>query len=385
MSDFVKGQKVKFKGYSADTPKSEQVLSKGSTYEITDVETDDDGVTLVVRADNPSFDPDQPESKKNAKTVLVDVFAEEVDAVSEKKTDKTATKGKGKTEAKAEAKPARSRMRSEPKGEEEEEEEIERLEKEDKDVLKLLKNADDILELAQELAEDSAVVDYKLGGVLYHIRLDKAYEKLDKKYKENGGFGLYVKEHLNTEYRKAMYLIDIYFKANKYGIDPAKIAAMGWTKAAKIAAVMTEDNAEELVKLAEESSVSDLIDTIKESYKEVGGKRGVKKKMITFKFRLFEDQADATSRVLKSAAEQLGLKRLDDAFEHIVMEWGVEHGLIKKKDVPQRPVEEEKSETKANGKAKPAKAAKTAKAPKVTAPPPAKAGKRVQPRRSARQ
>jgi hypothetical protein len=347
-------------------------------YEVADVETGKDGTTIIVRADNPDFDPDQPESKKNQKSILVDSFPEELDVVTEK-----AGKGKGsaKAEAKAEAKPSRSRMRAKAQDKAETEEpaeEVERLEKEDKDILKLIKGAD-ILELAQELSEDSAALDYRLGGVLYHVRLDKAFVKLDKKYAENGGFGLYVKDHLNIEYRKAMYLIDIYVAFNKFGIDAAKVAELGWTKAAKIAAVMDADNAEELVKLAEDSTVADLVETIKESYKEVGRKKGERKKMISFKFRLFEDQADAVKRVITAAGEQLGLKRLDDAFEHIVMEWGVEHGLIKKKDVPARPVEEEKP-----AKAKPAKAATKSKSTK-SAPPPARAGKRIAPRRSARQ
>lgn len=379
MSEYKKGMKVKFKGYAADTPEDEQVLAEDGEYTIEEVEKTKEGTTLVVRADNPNFDPDVAESKKNQRTILVDVFSDEVDIVADKPA-----KGKGKAVAATKAPRGRTKAAKEDT-KEAAEEEVEELENEDEEVVKLIEDSDNVLELAQELSEEGAALDYKLGGVLYHIRKDKSYVKLDKKYAENGGFGLYVKEHLNTEYRKAMYLIDIYVAFNKFGIDAAKVAELGWTKASKIAAVMTEENAEELVELAGESTVSDLVDTIKESYKEVGRKAGDRKKMITFKFRLFEDQADATSRILSGAAEQLGLKRLDDAFEHIVIEWGVEHGLIKKKDVPARPVEEEKEEAApAKAKAKPAKAAAPAKKAAAKAPPPAKAGKRIAPRRAAR-
>lgn len=386
MSEIKKGTKVKFKGYDADTPEDEQVLTENGEYVVEQVEKTKEGTTLVVRADNPNFDPDAAESKKNQRTILVDVFEDEVEVVTDKPAKgkapaKAAAKAPAKAAAKGKAKPAKEAAEAEAEGEEE----VEELENEDEEVLKLIEDADDVLGLAQELSEEGAALDYKLGGVLFHIRKDKSYIKLDKKYAENGGFGLYVKEHLNTEYRKAMYLIDIYVAFNKYGIDAAKVAELGWTKAAKIAAVMTEDNAEELVELAEESTVADLVDTIKESYKEVGGKRGEKKKMISFKFRLFEDQAEATQRVITSAAEQLGLKRLDDAFEHIVMEWGVEHGLIKKKDVPARPKQEEEAEEKApaKAKAKPAKAAPVAKKAAAKAPPPPAKGKRIAPRRAA--
>jgi hypothetical protein len=177
--------------------------------------------------------------------------------------------------------------------------------------------------------ENSSGLDYKLGGVLYHVRLSKAYQKVDKKYKENGGFGLYVKEHLNIEYRKAMYLIDIYYKFNLYGIDSAKVSALGWTKCSKIAAVMSEDTAEDLIELAETSSVADLTDAIKESYKAEGGTKGTVKKRVTFKFRLLEEAGTAVTEVIEQAAKDMGLKNLDDAFEHIVMEWAAEHQNVK--------------------------------------------------------
>lgn len=245
---------------------------------------------------------------------------------------KTAAKGKGKAVAKPAPKEAK------------EEDELAALEHEDEDILELVKDAD-LLELVSELVGDAAALEYKIGGVLYHVRLSGAYKEADARYKENGGFGLYVKEELNLEYRKAMYLIDIYYKFNLYGISAEKVEELGWTKCAKIAAVMDEGNSEDLLELASESTVADLNDAIKESYKEVGGEKGEKKKRITFKFRLFEDQGTGVTEVLERAAQNLGVKDLSDAFEHIVMEWAAEH-------LDAKPP---KATAKATAKAKPSK------------------------------
>ena len=127
---------------------------------------------------------------------------------------------------------------------------------------------------------------------LYHVLQSKAYQSVDERYKEKGGFVTYLKEQLSTGYRKAMYLIDCYISGNKFLKNPSEaMGLIGWTKMSKIVAVMNADNATELVDLAKEKSVYDLSEAITTSYKEVGGVAGERRKKITFKFRLWEDQA----------------------------------------------------------------------------------------------
>lgn len=380
---FAVGNTIVFNGYKEEVPEEEQLLTEGEQYEVVEVNAAEK--SLAVQIDNPDFNPKKKESESNPKSIIVDVFNDEVSlaedaeeeeapapvrgkkpAVTAKPAAKTkaapaedeagededgeaeeeeapAPKGKAvaKPAAKAATKPAakgkvvaKGKAVAKPKAKKEEkkdedEDELPALENEDEDILALVNEADDILELASELVEEGAALDYKLGGVLYHVRLGKAYQELDEAYKERGGFGLYVKDKLNIEYRKAMYLIDIYYKFNQFGIDAAKVQELGWTKCSKIAAVMTEDNAEELVELADKSSVSELNDAIKESYKEVGGTKGEKRRKVAFKFRLWEDQAAAVEEIIKGTAQQLGFKDLSDAFEHIVVEWAAEHPLTK--------------------------------------------------------
>lgn len=387
-----KGSFIVFNGYSEEPEDGQALLTEGEQYEVVEVNAKEKSV--VVRVDNPDFNAKKKESEENPKTILLDIFEEEfTPAEAEEKpakgktapakaAAKPAARGKAKAEeaedegeeeeeqkpAKAKpaakkAAPAKAAAKGKPaakakpaKAKKEEAEDSDPYgdldeESEDAEIVGLVNEAEDILELARETAEEASAVEYKLGGILFHVRKTGAFKELDDRYKEKGGFGLYVLEQLNVEYRKAMYLIDIYYKWNKFGLDAAKVAAIGWAKAAKIAAVMTEDTAEELVELAENNTVADLVENIKTSYKEVGGTKGEKKTLKLFKFKLFEDQAAGVETVLNAVASSMGFTKLDQAFEHIIMEWATEHDVA---------VEEPKA--KAKDKA-PAKSAPAKKAP----------------------
>ena len=365
--DIKAGGKIVFKKYSEKPKAGEDYLKPGQEYEVVEVNTDDK--TVAVQIPNPDFNSKKKESDENPKHILVDVFEEEFtvpgkaavtgkakaatskakgkpeveesEEEEDEETEEEAPKAKAKVPSRKEEKAAATKTKTAPKAKtkpaksEEESEEADPYsdlteDKEDKDILGLVNEADDILDLARETAEEASATEYKLGGILFHVRKGGEYKKLDKAYAEKGGFSKYVLEQLNVEYRKAMYLIDIYYKWNKFGLSVEKVASIGWAKAAKIAAVMSEDNAEELLELAEENTVADLIENIKANYKEVGGTKGEKKKLTIFKFRLFEESGNAITEVLNSTAAAMSFKSLDLAFEHIVMEWATEHGVAPK-------------------------------------------------------
>lgn len=383
------GDQVTFKGYAEEVPEEEQSLVEGESYEVVEVgeesvvlqldnpdfnpkkkESDDNPRLIQVDAffDEVEAVAEEAEEKPAAKTKApaktaakpaAKGKAKEADAdddaggdddgdddADEEQEEKPAAKGKAKAApaktkaAPAKAAPAKGKAKADPKAKakakpaKEEKEEIDEseilpaLETEDEEIVELVNGAEDLVALAQELTEDSAALDYKLGGVLYHTRLGKAYQEVDKKYAVKGGWQLFIDEQLpGLGYRKAMHLIDIYYKFNLFGIDSAKVAELGWTKCSKIAQVMTEDNAEELVELAAESSVADLSATIQESYKEVGGEKGDKRKKIAFKFRLWDDQAEGVKLVLETVSKSMGFKDPSDAFEHVIMEWAAEHDI----------------------------------------------------------
>lgn len=394
-----KGDKVIFKGYEETPEDGADLLVEGNEYEVAEVNKEDGSVAVIV--DNPDFNPKKKESESNARTILTDIFFEELELPkgSKAKTAAKAAPAKGKAKPKAEepedepeegdegedgdeeepapkkaaakkapakaaaktpakkaaAKskaPVKSKAKAKAKEEEAEESDdpygdLDE-EQEDQEILGLVNDAEDILELARETVEETSALEYKLGGVLFHVRKSGAYKELDERYAEKGGFALYLLEQLNIEYRKAMYLVDIYYKWNKFGLEPEKVAQIGWAKAAKIAAVMDEDTAEELIELAENNTVADLVDHIKTTYKEVGGTKGEKKVIKLFKFKLAESAGIAVEEVLQSVAAGMGLKNLDEAFEHIVMEWSTEHPI----EAPAKKVSGKAATKQTNGKAR---------------------------------
>jgi len=203
---------------------------------------------------------------------------------------------------------------------------------EDEEIIGLVQDAtaDELCELAAELDEESALSEFKLAGILYHVKKDKAFRQIDDgRYDVDGGFAQYCEEELAVGYRKAQYLIKIYTVGTRYGLNAEQVAEMGWTKAAVIVDSMDEDNAEKLIELAGENTVTDLKDTIKESYTKKGKDEREIVKRITFKFRLAEDAAASVDGYLEQAGEQLGLKKPEDIFEHIITEWAGEHLDIK--------------------------------------------------------
>jgi hypothetical protein len=309
---------------------------------------DDDG------DDDDADDVDEEEEAPKAKKGAAKGKTETKAKPAAKGKEKTATKGKDKAKTKTESKKS--------KDDEEEADKYGDLseDQEDKEILSLIEDADDLVELAKEVVEENASSEYRLGGILFHLRRDKAYEKLDKRYAAKGSFGVpsgfqvFINEELGLDYRKAMYLVDIYYKFSKYGIDASKVAEIGWTKASKIAAVMTEDNADDLVELAEGSSVTELSESIKETYVDASENKGGKetRRKVQFKFKLFEDQASAVEEILNAAAESLSMKP-DDVFEHIVTEWAAENGVsVKAGKKASKDKAEAKSSDKASSKPK---------------------------------
>lgn len=352
------GQRAKFLGYSPDTPEDEQVLTEGEEYEIvglTEPEGDDyAGGDPILSFPNPDFDAKKKDSKTNPRMLEVQVFADEIEVLADEAEEaaeeapapapakKTApakaaakkaepVKGKGKATP-AKAAPAK---KAAAKKEEEKEPEVDPLdvplESEDPEVAEMINGADDLIALAQSLEEEANTKVWQMGGVLFHIRQSKAYLEVEggDEYKETGGFQKFIEEHFGLEYRVAMYWIKIYHAFNVAGIEDAasKVAKLGWTKAKTIAPLMLEEGSkpDELVELAENNTVAELSEAIKDTT-TVGGTPGERVKRLTLKFRFLEEQAATVNGILTASMEQFGVKKLEEALFQIVTEWASEHG-----------------------------------------------------------
>jgi hypothetical protein len=272
----------------------------------------------------------QAPAKTSAKTPAKAAAKDEPKSTGKAKTDAKAA-GKGKTGTQVAPTKGRAVAKAAP-AQEEEDPDLKGMiilteDQEDPDIVALVNDADDIVALANELIEQTSMDEYRLGGILYHVRLSKSYKDLDKAYAENKGFELFVEDRLGIGYRKAMYLIDIYTKFNLHGLGGDKVAELGWTKASHVAKYITEDNAEEILGMAETMTSRELGDSVKERFSPVGADTREKAKFTTFKFRLIESLGDQVKSILEQAALAQGKdsKKLDQVFADIITEWGMEH------------------------------------------------------------
>lgn len=368
----VQGSMVRFLGYGDNVPDDEQLLEKDSEHEVLEVTKSDEGDTVyVVSIDNPDFDSKKKENDKtNPKMIETEVLGEEVELISDtaesadskeeaapapakrapKVTPKSAPTVKGgKAATKAPAvkgkavKVAKPPKAAKPPKEVVVEEEMPDLEGEDEEVLAIIADSENLIETAQDLETEVGRNEYRLGGVLFHIKKDKTYQELDAAFAEKGGWAKFLEGHMNIGYRKAQNLIDIYVSFTQAQIeDPAgKVASMGWAKAAKITALLLEDgqNPEELVTLASESTLAELSESISVQKTSVGGVKGEAKKRTIIRLSYFEDEGAAIGDILTAAMEQHGMKKIEEAFAMIVNEWAATSAGGEQADETDAPVQ----------------------------------------------
>lgn len=345
-----KGDKLKFKGYGELPDDMEPIFEEGDILIVEKVEKSEDGQTGVK-----AYKEDDTE-KENIDTVYVpseaELYSDEDEteqddeqddedappvkkgkAVKETKTEKAApAKAKGKAVALKETKPAemveKLVKKAKSKGtelaapartkEEAEQAEIVHL----ASVKKLLKKGD-MLETAKSLVTQAEQSFFLLGGVLAEIHRTKAY--VEAGFDAEGGWEEFLNAEMGIEYRKAMYLVDIYKTFSKLEIDEARLAKIGWTKAKLLARQLRGANADEIEDLldaAEEMTRDDLEQHIKET--TVGGKaKGDKVKKVVYKMVAFADEADYIGGAIQRAQEMVEGGDVNEAMKHIFREWAM--------------------------------------------------------------
>lgn len=339
------GTAVTFLGYDENVPAEEQFLTQGETYEIagfTEASGDDPnaadydaGGDPYVMIANPSYNPKARETDANPKQIAIPLYEGEYEVAGDAEPDPAAAPAAVAPAAKtAPAKTAGKKAApapvaaAEPEGEAEDPDAMPDLEGEDEEVLALINGERDLIEVAQELEATAATSEYRLGGVLFHIKKDKAFLNVEggEQYGEKGGFGTFLKDYFNIEYRKAMYLIDIYVAFTQAQIEnPAEaVARMGWAKASKIARPMQLEGANptDLVSLAESNTLADLSTAIKEQV-EVGGTRtpGTSVTRTTLKFRLLEQAGATVTQVLEAVQSAQSFKDIGEALVYVISDW----------------------------------------------------------------
>lgn len=332
---------VKFNGYDDSVPDNERVLVEGEVYQVVGFD-EKEGIYTVHMA-NAEFDSSKKvNAKTNPEFVEVECFSEEVEAVdapedAAEKPPVTADKSQKVKGGKAPAAPkqAKEKAPKAPKVEAEQEEDdsmpVLTDEQEDAEVLAMVseaEGAEGLISIAQELEGVIATSEYRIGGILYHIKKDGSYKQLDNgAYAGNKGFQEFLKAYTNVDYRKAQYLIKIYVTFGQAGIEnPAEVVArIGWTKASVLVDPMTKEgaNAEDLIKLAETNTVADLRSTIEEQTVNVGGTRtpGESKTRVTMKFRFYEEKAVQLTEILTAVKAEQGFLDDGEALDFILTDW----------------------------------------------------------------
>jgi len=112
-------------------------------------------------------------------------------------------------------------------------------------------------EMVPGLIESVDFSYFKLGGVLSVIQDNGWWEG------ESDTFKLFIPEKFGLQYRKAMYLINIYDSLVEAEIPWHKVSGLGWTKLKDLADILTNENVDEWVELANELTFLNLKERIK--------------------------------------------------------------------------------------------------------------------------
>ena len=181
-----------------------------------------------------------------------------------------------------------------------------------------------------ELREQQELNTFKLGGVLSMIQEQGWFAPY-------GSFKEYVEQEHLIRHRTALYWIRIYRSLLESGISWDKVKHLGWTKVKELAAVMTAENADEWIDIAEQQTALQLIETVKKSIAEDEGEApgsAPTKEVVNRSFKLHTDQRETVEAAIAKARELSGTSVDTVALEYICLEFlGGKHQPAKAVDL----------------------------------------------------
>lgn len=169
---------------------------------------------------------------------------------------------------------------------------------------------------------------FKLGGVLSMIQVQGWF--MDKGF-EN--FRAFVENECGIAYRKSMYLIQIYNGLVASGVKWDAVKHLGWTKLKELSTILTPENVDEWVGIAENMTVIQLQEHIKQA--TAASDKADKplessdaKKTTTMTFKLHEDQKATIREALDKVKHETGTDSDTVALEHMSLDYlGGDHKL----------------------------------------------------------
>jgi hypothetical protein len=170
----------------------------------------------------------------------------------------------------------------------------------------------EILE-ANKLIEENYLRLAKLLSEAYHKDFYQEWQFKD--------FREYCEAELDIQYRKAMYLVDIWDKVKSLNLSPAKVAKLGWSKMKDIASVMTKENAKDWMDKAEKMTTRDLTEAVKISRVQDASARGTIPHIVTMTFRMGESEHNVVSEALEECKKLCESESPVVALEMICQDW----------------------------------------------------------------
>jgi hypothetical protein len=177
------------------------------------------------------------------------------------------------------------------------------------------------------IAREMVEVGYmKFARCLYDIYIQNVYKTWDYPTFEN-----YVDVELQINYRKAMYLIEIYNKATMLNMDMARLEKLGWTKARELIRIVDQTNSDEWMSIAENSSVKELsfkINTEKDIQEDRASVMDEVPTITTITFKLGMAEKTIISDALEESARLINSEDLALALTSICETWLELKGIV---------------------------------------------------------
>lgn len=185
-----------------------------------------------------------------------------------------------------------------------------------------LKSGEKAFDMVRDLSDDIDRNYFRLGGVLAKVQAEGWHQ--DKGFDNFKGW---VESEGGMAYRKAMYLITIYNSLVTSNVPWEKVGHLGWTKLKELAPILSPENVDEWVALAESSTVLQLQEAIKAATKGTtedttpSPTEEAPKTVTTKTFKLHADQRATVEEALEKAKHQGSTEAEAVALEYVCMEF----------------------------------------------------------------
>lgn len=298
---FEVGDFVKFAGYRTDVSKDEAAFEKDETLYVIEVDEQEDGIlyTAIIASDIGEYEENGDQNVRGGQVAPSEVSAIKGSALEKARELYMPVVRTGK-------------------------------------LAELMDENDDAIEVAVELNHRIQETYFWLGGALAIVLQRGSY------LKENGGeyegedaFNDFCQAEFGFKASKGRDLARVYRTFSQIeGFDPTSLDAVGWSKAAIAERFVTDENVEEVLEIATDTTQRELASTLKEKYVSESGTTGSGRaasrggnKLVTktMSYRLDEDSAETVELAINQCMKQNGIENEALALERICLEWAQDH------------------------------------------------------------